>query len=83
VEKSADDRFVPVMATKFIGACVDTMKDGRFLKFLDSSLTEELNLKVDMVRESATIYNKHKGPKSSGRGELNWPVKGIMLRRAK
>ena len=69
--------------TKVTCACVDTMKDGRFLKFQDASLTEEVKLRLDMVRESAKIYNKYKGPKKSGKGELSWPVKGIMLRKAK
>jgi hypothetical protein len=37
-------------------------KGHPFLKFQDSSLTEEVKLKLDMVRESAAIYNKYKGP---------------------
>ncbi len=83
MENSTDERFWPVKATKVIGACVDTVKDGRFLKFQDSSLIDEVRLKLDRVREPATIYSKYKGPKVSSRSELNWPVKGIMLRKAK
>jgi hypothetical protein len=54
-----------------------------FFYFQDSSLTEEVKLKLDMVRESAAIYNKYKGPKRSGRDELNLPIQGIILRKAK